>query len=100
MHSCHAINCKTEIEPKLFMCYKHWKTLPKKLQIAIWQAYRPGQEIDKSPSFKYLSVQQYAIAEIASREGFQLEADRAYANSAKYKLLDDKVNKNEEDINS
>ena len=96
MHSCHAINCKTEIEPKLFMCYKHWKMVPKKLQISIWNEYRPGQEIDKNPSIRYMAVQQFAVGEVADKEGYEDEAQIAYKSAAKFALLwkqaDEKAN--------
>lgn len=55
-HLCHWPGCKTRVPPKMWGCRKHWYTLPKILRTAVWQAYRPGQEIDKQPSKTYLDV--------------------------------------------
>lgn len=65
-HKCHAHGCETIIAPKLFMCPKHWHSLPRPIQAEIWAAYTPGQESTKTPSLRYLAVQQYAIARVAS----------------------------------
>ena len=61
-HLCHWPNCKTEVSPSLWGCKRHWFSLPKYLRDAIWLAYRQGQEIDKNPSARYLSVAQEARA--------------------------------------
>jgi hypothetical protein len=37
-------------------CREHWFKLPKTLRDSIWQEYRPGQEIDKKPSARYIAV--------------------------------------------
>jgi hypothetical protein len=37
-------------------CKPHWFKLPKVLRDAIWAAYRPGQEIDKKPSDRYIAT--------------------------------------------
>lgn len=37
-------------------CREHWFKLPKQLRDAVWRAYRPGQEITKTPSVRYLVV--------------------------------------------
>ncbi|WP_157162738.1 hypothetical protein [Cylindrospermum stagnale] len=39
--------------------------VPKILQQAIWRYYRPGQEIDKCPSAKYLEIMEKAIVAVA-----------------------------------
>lgn len=64
-HTCHAHGCQRRIAAKLFMCSPHWFTLEERLRQAIWREYRPGQEIDKDPSNRYLAVQQYAIGSLA-----------------------------------
>lgn len=46
--------------------------VPHKLQIAVYRAYRPGQEIDKEPSFNYLLVMWRAIMSVAQRENVPL----------------------------
>lgn len=56
-HRCHAIGCIVEVPPRMFMCRSHWRLLPEGLQKAIWHFYRPGQEIDKRPSYPYVLVQ-------------------------------------------
>lgn len=60
-HTCHAEGCGTEVPPKLFMCRKHWRMVPRRMQAAIWHHYRPGQEIDKHPTAAYLQAATEAI---------------------------------------
>ena len=64
-HACHAHGCSVQVPPELFMCRRHWYSLRKPLRVAIWREYRPGQEISKDPSPRYLAVQRLAIAEVA-----------------------------------
>jgi len=79
-HTCHARNCTRAVPPKMFMCLKHWRMVPKPLQQAIWATYRPGQEQDKNPSEAYLHVARQAIDAVASWEARDnaCEARRAY----------------------
>jgi hypothetical protein len=44
------------------MCPTHWFALPQKIRDAIWREYRPGQDLDKDPSLRYLAVQRLACA--------------------------------------
>ena len=37
-------------------CKPHWFALPKPLRDRIWTAYKPGQEITKTPSPAYLAA--------------------------------------------
>lgn len=37
-------------------CKEHWFKLPRVLRDAVWKAYRPGQEVTKTPSPEYLAV--------------------------------------------
>ena len=39
-HVCHAEGCDTPVPPKLLMCLKHWRRVPKQLQAAVWNNYR------------------------------------------------------------
>lgn len=55
-HHCHWPGCSEQVPPAKWGCYKHWKMLPKRLQLKVWAAYRPGQEVDMSPSKEYLAV--------------------------------------------
>lgn len=68
-HTCHAKKCATRIPPKLFMCLKHWKMVPKPLQDRIWATYVPGQEVRKDPTPAYLDAADEAIAAVAAKEG-------------------------------
>lgn len=70
VHTCHAIGCNVEVPPCLLMCSKHWRMVPINLKREILASYRPGQEIDKKPSQKYLNAAGAAINAIANREAF------------------------------
>ena len=67
-HYCHAIDCEKEVPPRLLMCAKHWKMVPKNLQSEIWRLYRPGQDRDKNPSFEYLDAMTDCIRFVRERE--------------------------------
>lgn len=68
-HLCHAYGCGVEIPPKLLMCIRHWRMVPREVQRRIWREYRPGQEIDKQPSEAYLLVQRAAVWAVYVAEG-------------------------------
>lgn len=68
-HTCHAKGCTRVIPPKLLMCLKHWRMVPRDLQRAVWATYRPGQEIDKRPTKEYLEIARAAIQAVAAKEG-------------------------------
>jgi hypothetical protein len=67
-HTCHARNCAKEVPPKLLMCLKHWRMVPRDLQRAVWAAYHEGQEITKDPSLEYLRAARAAIQAVAAKE--------------------------------
>lgn len=67
-HFCHARDCDTEIDSRLFMCPHHWAQVPPVLRESIKSTYRQGQEIDKQPSEQYLAFAAAAIAEVAHKE--------------------------------
>jgi hypothetical protein len=46
-------------------CLPHWRKLPKSLRDEVWDAYRPGQEITKTPSREYIHVARKVQAWIA-----------------------------------
>ena len=71
-HHCHAIGCRTPIEPWRLMCRQHWAKVPPTLQTAVWASYRPGQEEDKRPSAEYLEAARLAIAAVGSVGNDQL----------------------------
>ena len=68
MHQCHAEGCKVDVPPKMLMCLKRWRMVPRKLQEQVWATYRSGQEIDKRPSAAYLRVHKEAIAAVREKE--------------------------------
>jgi protein gp37 len=68
VHLCHARRCEVPVPPKLLMCGKHWRMVPRPLQAAVWKHYRTGQEADKSPSPEYLKAALAAINAVAQRE--------------------------------
>lgn len=79
-HHCHAHGCTDQVPPRMLMCYRHWKALETRIQAAIWAEYRAGQETDKSPSLRYLAVQQYAIGAVA----FKPDSESAALAAAPY----------------
>lgn len=50
------------------MCGRHWRMVPKPLQTAVWNTYRPGQETDKNPTTTYLDAADAAIEAVAAKE--------------------------------
>lgn len=42
--------------PAKWGCYKHWMMLPKYLRDKVWAAFRPGQEVNLTPSKEYVMV--------------------------------------------
>jgi len=67
-HHCHARGCQTPVPPRLLMCGRHWRMVPKPLQRAVWRKYRPGQEVDKTPTREYLDTAIAAINAVAQQE--------------------------------
>ncbi len=67
-HHCHAKGCTVPVPPKMFMCRRHWYTLPKSMRDAIWAAYRPGQEVDKNPTVGYMEIAEACIDFVALKE--------------------------------
>lgn len=67
-HHCHAKDCNREVPPKMLMCARHWRMVPRSLQDAVWATYRPGQEISKTPTLEYLGAAQDAIRAVAEKE--------------------------------
>lgn len=68
-HRCHARGCTTPVPPRLLMCARHWRMVPKDLQQRVWAHCRPGQEVTKDPTREYLEVAQAAIRAVALKEG-------------------------------
>lgn len=55
-HTCHWPGCERAVAPAAWGCSTHWFKLPGRLRRAIWDTYRPGQEITKTPSREYIDV--------------------------------------------
>ena len=55
-HHCHWPGCTRQVPPAKWGCYFHWMKLPKRLRDRIWAAYRPGKEVNMTPSDEYLQV--------------------------------------------
>lgn len=55
-HHCHWPGCPHQVPPAMWGCKRHWFMLPKHLRDAIWAAYRPGQEVNGTPSIEYVRV--------------------------------------------
>lgn len=55
-HHCHWPGCSTQCPPAMWGCKKHWFMLPKYLRDRIWATYRPGQEVNLTPSVQYLEA--------------------------------------------
>lgn len=66
-HHCHWPGCEKQVPPAMWGCGPHWSALPSVLRRRIWDAYRPGQEITKTPSGAYLEAA--AAVEKWVREG-------------------------------
>lgn len=56
LHTCHWPGCPKRVKPSVWGCRSHWYTLPIDLRNAIWKAYRPGQEVSKTPSAQYVAA--------------------------------------------
>lgn len=67
MHTCHVHGCKVEVPPRLLMCLRHWKMCPQHLRIAVWNTYRPGQEIDKQVTRDYADAAKAACKAVETK---------------------------------
>lgn len=65
-HTCHWPGCPVEVPPAMWGCRPHWYALPYGLRSKVWRAYRPGQEITKTPSVEYITVAREVQAWIAN----------------------------------
>lgn len=72
-HTCHATGCTVRVPREMFMCRRHWFTLPKAMRDRIWRAYRDGQCDDWKISHEYANAAREAVQFIAAKEG--VEAD-------------------------
>lgn len=65
-HHCHWPGCTQRVPEAAWGCRPHWRKLPKHIQDAIWGAFRPGQEISKTPSREYIEAARAAQDWIAA----------------------------------
>jgi hypothetical protein len=68
-HTCHATECPVAVPPAMFMCKRHWFSLPRHLRAWVWRTYRPGQEDDKRPSREYCEAAKACVEHVAAQEG-------------------------------
>lgn len=71
-HICHAEGCETPCPPRLLMCARHWRMVPKELQNAVYDTYRPGQERDMRPSIYWLDAATAAENHVREIEGYHV----------------------------
>jgi hypothetical protein len=57
------------VPPEMFMCRRHWFSLPKAMRDAIWRTYRAGQCDDWNISAGYADAASAAVRFIAAKEG-------------------------------
>ena len=68
-HTCHARGCETECKREHLMCSRHWRMVPRKIQNAVYDAYRPGQcDFEPLPSEAWHVAADAAIREVARIE--------------------------------
>jgi len=71
-HHCHAERCTIRTKPEMLMCRRHWFMVPKALQRAVWNAYRPGQcNLKPPPSDAWMKAANQAIRAVAEKEGLR-----------------------------
>lgn len=86
-HYCHAVGCEAPVPPKMHMCFRHWKMVPKLVQDLIWKHYREGQEVSKTPSYEYIMTAFVSVSCVALKEGKPIPTLINYAAMATRKLL-------------
>ncbi len=55
-HACHWPGCSVQVPPAMWGCRAHWARVPRQLRRRLWNAYRPGQEVDLQPSSAYVDA--------------------------------------------
>ena len=55
-HHCHWPGCNKQVPPAMWGCKTHWFKLPANLRARIWATFKPGQEVDGTPSAAYLAA--------------------------------------------
>ncbi|RZI62360.1 MAG: hypothetical protein EOP37_03390 [Rubrivivax sp.] len=55
-HHCHWPGCTKQVPPAVWGCTPHWYALPADLRAQIWATFRPGQEVNGTPSVGYVET--------------------------------------------
>lgn len=66
-HHCHWPGCNQQVPPAMWGCKGHWFRLPTSLRARIWATYKPGQEVNGTPSAEYLEAARQVQAWIAEQ---------------------------------
>ena len=66
-HHCHWPGCTAQVPPAMWGCKGHWFKLPASLRAQIWATYKPGQEVNGTPSAAYLDAAGQVQAWIAEQ---------------------------------
>jgi hypothetical protein len=67
-HHCHWPGCAKQVPPAMWGCSGHWFKLPAGLRASVWATYKPGQEVNGTPSAAYIEVAKAVQAWIAEHE--------------------------------
>lgn len=78
-HHCHARGCEVAVRPELLMCRRHWFQVPRRVAMAVYRAYRPGQCDDKRPSAEWHVAADAAIGFVAANEHYPVRDEEAAA---------------------
>jgi hypothetical protein len=73
-HHCHWPGCTLQVPPAKWGCKSHWFTLPPELRARIWATFKPGQEVNGTPSREYVAAAKAVQDWINERNAEQLEA--------------------------
>jgi hypothetical protein len=84
-HTCHWPGCTKRVAPAMWGCMVHWRMLPQSLRNRIWAAFKPGQEISKTPSREYIEVAR-EVEEFARKEALRERAALCRRNGWTYDL--------------
>lgn len=55
-HHCQWPGCNRQVPPAQWGCRQHWFALPHRLRTLVWATFKPGQEINGTPSRAYLDA--------------------------------------------
>jgi hypothetical protein len=67
-HTCHWPGCEKQVPPAMWGCKAHWFAIPAGLRARIWATYKPGQEVNGTPSAAYIQAAKAVQAWIAERD--------------------------------